>query len=491
MRPSPPTPPSGARVLGLRCRGCGRPEADGPNYVCPACFGPLEVAYDLDVIRSLVTRDEIARRPAGHLALPRAPARSTHVPARGLAVGSTPLVAARAPRRGARRRRASCSRTTPGTRRSRSRTAPSRSRPPRPQAFGLEALACASTGNLAGATAAAAAAIGLPVLRLRPRGSRARQDRPRARVRRDGRPARRHLRRRQPRLPRGRRRARLGPRQRQPPPVLRRGQQDARLRDRGVARLAAARRHRRADRVGRDAREARPRVRGARRRSAGSSPRTVRFVGGQAAGCAPVATAFASGATRVDPVRAPDTIVRSLAIGNPADGAYALELIRATGGSIEAIPDADTADAIRRAARLEGLYTETAGGVTLGAVEAARRRGVIREGDEVVALLTGNGLKTPGRRPLRRRHPGRGARPARPRPGAPPALQRLRRMAVVMSQVRIPPVLRPSAGGQKLLDVPGDTVGAGARRARRRSTRTSGRGCSTTPATSTGSSTCS
>jgi len=121
----------------------------------------------------------------------------------------------------------------------------------------------------------------------------------------------------------------------------------------------------------------------------------IRFVGGQAAGCAPVATAWAGGGDTVSPVRTPDTIVRSLAIGNPADGAHALELARRTQGSIEAIDDATTAEAIRRAARLEGIYTETAGGVTIAAVEAARRRAVIKPGDEVVTLLTGNGLKTP------------------------------------------------------------------------------------------------
>jgi threonine synthase len=127
--------------------------------------------------------------------------------------------------------------------------------------------------------------------------------------------------------------------------------------------------------------------------------RPIRFVGGQAAGCAPVATAWAGGG-EVAPVRNPDTFVRSLAIGNPADGRYSVELARASGGSIEAIPDETTADAIRQAARLEGIFTETAGGVTVAAAAAARRRGVIREGDEVVALLTGNGLKTPDARLL-------------------------------------------------------------------------------------------
>jgi threonine synthase len=94
-------------------------------------------------------------------------------------------------------------------------------------------------------------------------------------------------------------------------------------------------------------------------------------------------------------VRAPDTIVRSLAIGSPADGRYAVELAQVSGGSIEAIPDPATAAAMRALARLEGVQAETAGGVTVAAVAAARRRRVIRPGDEVVALITGNGVKTP------------------------------------------------------------------------------------------------
>src|SRR5207344_3102603 len=122
--------------------------------------------------------------------------------------------------------------------------------------------------------------------------------------------------------------------------------------------------------------------------------------GAQAAGCAPVATAFERGTDVIEPIREPDTIVRSLAIGNPADGRYAVELARGSGGSVEAIEDLVTAEAIRDVARLEGIYPETAGGVTLGAVAAARRRGVIRPDDEVVALLTGNGLKTPDARTL-------------------------------------------------------------------------------------------
>ncbi len=82
-----------ARIVGLRCRNCGRAEALGPSYVCAGCFGPLEVAYDLDLIRPRLTRAAIAARPAGiwrYLELLPVARR----PARSLAVGSTPLIAA-------------------------------------------------------------------------------------------------------------------------------------------------------------------------------------------------------------------------------------------------------------------------------------------------------------------------------------------------------------------------------------------------------------
>jgi threonine synthase len=125
----------------------------------------------------------------------------------------------------------------------------------------------------------------------------------------------------------------------------------------------------------------------------------VRFVGGQPVGCSPVATAFAAGeGAEIVPVRRPDTIVRSLAIGSPADGGYAINLARRTGGSIEAVEDIDTAATIRHVAATEGIFVETAGGVTVAAAAQARAAGIIRDGDEVVALLTGNGLKTPDAR---------------------------------------------------------------------------------------------
>src|SRR5258706_344849 len=103
----------------------------------------------------------------------------------------------------------------------------------------------------------------------------------------------------------------------------------------------------------------------------------VRFVGGQPEGCAPVGAAFAAGVDEIQPVRTPDTIVRSLAIGSPADGGYALQLARRTGGSIESIPDVATAAAIRRTAANEGIFVETAGGGTVAGVRTAPARGRI------------------------------------------------------------------------------------------------------------------
>ncbi|MDQ3939911.1 MAG: threonine synthase [Actinomycetota bacterium] len=115
--------------------------------------------------------------------------------------------------------------------------------------------------------------------------------------------------------------------------------------------------------------------------------------GAQAAGCSPVATAFAAGADEVQPVK-PRTIAKSLAIGSPADGYYALKEVRATGGRVESVPEEAIADGIRLLARTEGLFTETAGGVTIAALEQLVAAGAIDRDQETVALITGIGLKT-------------------------------------------------------------------------------------------------
>ncbi len=120
-----------------------------------------------------------------------------------------------------------------------------------------------------------------------------------------------------------------------------------------------------------------------------------RLIGGQAEGCSPVAAAFESGADRVKPVKA-NTIARSLAIGSPADGELALATARATGGAVHAVPEEEIADNIALLAETTGVFGETAPGVALGALREAVRRGEVGRDDRVVLLVTGDGLKTPG-----------------------------------------------------------------------------------------------
>jgi threonine synthase len=122
-------------------------------------------------------------------------------------------------------------------------------------------------------------------------------------------------------------------------------------------------------------------------------PGTVRISGAQAEGCSPVAQAFAAGADEVRPVK-PSTIAKSLAIGNPADGWYALEVVRRTGGAIGSATDPEIIEGIRLLARTEGIFAETAGGVTIATLAKLAASGVIKRHERVVAYVTGNGLKT-------------------------------------------------------------------------------------------------
>jgi threonine synthase len=117
------------------------------------------------------------------------------------------------------------------------------------------------------------------------------------------------------------------------------------------------------------------------------------FHGAQASGCSPVATAFADGREFCQPVK-PDTIAKSLAIGNPADGPYALDLARSTGGTIESVTDDEIRDGVKLLAQTTGIFTETAGGVTTAVLAKLARRGEVGPGERVVAYITGEGLKT-------------------------------------------------------------------------------------------------
>ena len=378
-----------SRIRGFICRNCGERRPSGASYVCAACFGPLEVDYDLEAIR--LDRETIAARPPGiwrYLELLPVEAK----PDRGLAVGSTPLVRAdrlasrlgvddlllkddtRNPTLSFKDRAVAVAAAAVGS-------------------LGIGTLACASTGNLAAATAGAAAAIGLPAYVFVPATVEP------AKIRHalaygatvvpiDGTydDVNRLCIEIADELPWGFVNVNLRPYYAEGSKTLAfeivEGL-DWQTPDVIVAPIASGALFAKL-------------AKGFRELAAIGliESRPVRFVGAQPAGCAPVATAWERGG-RVEPVRTPATFVHSLAIGSPADGRYALEIAQASGGSVEAVTDGETAAAIRDTARLEGIFVEPAGGVTVAAVAAARRRGVIRDGDRVVALVTGNGLKTP------------------------------------------------------------------------------------------------
>ncbi len=119
----------------------------------------------------------------------------------------------------------------------------------------------------------------------------------------------------------------------------------------------------------------------------------VKVYGAQATGCSPIATAFENGWDTVRPVK-PDTIARSLAIGNPADGPYALDAVRRTGGAMGHVSDEQVVEGIRLLASTEGLFAETAGGVTVATLRQLLERGQVDPDAETVLYNTGDGLKT-------------------------------------------------------------------------------------------------
>ena len=119
----------------------------------------------------------------------------------------------------------------------------------------------------------------------------------------------------------------------------------------------------------------------------------VRFFGAQATGCSPISTAVKAGNAEIDPQK-PATIARSLAIGNPADGHYAIKTIKANGGWAEDISDPEIVESIQLLAETEGIFTETAGGVTVGCARKLYRQDRILPDETTVLCITGNGLKT-------------------------------------------------------------------------------------------------
>src|SRR5271169_100318 len=119
----------------------------------------------------------------------------------------------------------------------------------------------------------------------------------------------------------------------------------------------------------------------------------VKFFGAQATGCSPISTAVKTGSSEIEPQK-PATIARSLAIGNPADGHYAIKTIKGSGGWSEDVSDPEVIDSIRLLAETEGIFTETAGGVTVGCAGKLYRQDRILPEETTVLCITGNGLKT-------------------------------------------------------------------------------------------------
>lgn len=121
-------------------------------------------------------------------------------------------------------------------------------------------------------------------------------------------------------------------------------------------------------------------------------PSRIRMSAAQPEGCSPIAAAFRAGADTVRPV-IPHTLAKSLAIGNPADGPYVLDIVRRTGGAVESVTDDETVEAIRLLAETEGIFTEPAGGVTIGVLRKLAETGRVGPDEVVVAYITGVGLK--------------------------------------------------------------------------------------------------
>jgi threonine synthase len=116
--------------------------------------------------------------------------------------------------------------------------------------------------------------------------------------------------------------------------------------------------------------------------------------GAQAAGCNPITSALKAGLESHKPVRRPNTIAKSLAIGDPADGYFALKVIRDSGGWGEDVTDAEIAEAMLLLGKTEGIFAETAGGVTVAVARKLIEQGRIPRDEEIVLCITGNGLKT-------------------------------------------------------------------------------------------------
>jgi threonine synthase len=375
----------------LRCKECGKTWDNGPRSFCDDCFSPLELCFDYAFLKKSVRREDLASRPfnmwrySEFLPLPEKFLASS-------AVGGTPLVAARtlAAHWGVKnlylKNDAVCF--------------PSLSFKDRVVAtalvaarrFGFDTVGCSSTGNLANAVAAQAAQQGFDacvfipadlepakILNTAVYGARI--------VRINGNYD--HVNRLCAQIAD---RFKWGLVNVNLRPYYSEGskthgfeiaeQLGWRLPDNVVVPMAGG------SLIGKIAKAFRELV-----TLGWVEDRPVKFFGAQATGCSPISTAVKQGLSRFEPQK-PNTIARSLAIGNPADGNYAARQILSSGGWAEDVSDPEIVAAIKLVAGTEGIFTETAGGVTAGVTQKLIREGRIRPDETTVVSITGNGLKT-------------------------------------------------------------------------------------------------
>jgi threonine synthase len=380
-------------VLGLRCRECGQEEDLGAAHVCSFCFGPLEVAYDTDRIAATVTRERIE---AGPRSLWRyqdlLPVLSDDPATRiDLGTGYSPLRPA--PRLAAALGLRELylkddTRNPSGSFKDRVVTVAFSAG----RALGIDTFACASTGNLANAVAAHAAAWGVDAYVFIPNdlergkvvqsavyganlvtvdGTYDDVNRLCAEVADD----------------RGWGFVNVNLRAYYAEGSKTLGFEIAeqlgwRFPDHVVGPVASGSMFSKIHKAF-----------GELQRYGLVDDEVSRFSGAQATGCSPVAEAFERGSFDVRPQR-PDTIARSLAIGNPADGYYALKTVEETGGAIGHVSDDEIVDGIRLLAETEGIFAETAGGVTIANLRRFAASGHVRDDESVVAVISGHGLKT-------------------------------------------------------------------------------------------------
>src|SRR5256884_635289 len=381
------------RVLGLRCRECGAEYELRATHVCEACFGPLDVRYDYDAIRRVVSRERIEAGPPSMWRYRDLLPVEDDAPLTTLGEGFTPLL--RAERLGAELGLSNLYLKNDSM-------DPTNSFKDRvvsvavawARAHGYETIGCASTGNLANSVAAYAARAGLECYVFVPddteegklvatgifepnvvavRGSYDEVNRLCSQLieERDWAFCNINVR---PYYAEGSKTLTFET-------VEQLGWQ---LPDEIVIPIASGCqfvRHRRAIQELIDL------------GLVDAPSRLPRLTGAQAAGCAPVYNAWRQGSERITPVR-PQTIAKSIAIGNPSDGSYVVRIAKETGGDIEAVSEEEIVDAMRLLARTEGIFTETAGGATIGVLAKLAREGRWNGDEVVVAYVTGHGLKT-------------------------------------------------------------------------------------------------